>query len=166
VEKVSLANEYRSMGLRLGTCLEILSLTRNQFYYEPTGKKPGKATTKQTFFIDPKTKKGEMKDNEEVVNEIVKIKQDHDQADYYKLICVALCLKGYFINHKKVFRLMQEQGLLLEKVKSTGKTYVKYKRAAPNKPLEILEMDIKYIWVSGRRKYVYNPEIIDPPIQK
>ncbi|MBK7636856.1 MAG: transposase family protein [Saprospiraceae bacterium] len=72
-----------------------------------------------------------------------------------------MCLKGYYINHKKVFRLMREHDLLLKKAKSTGKDYVKHRRIVPTKPLEILEMDIKYIWIKQSRKYAYVLTIID-----
>jgi transposase InsO family protein len=142
-------------------CLEIIGITKNQFYHKSNGKKPGKRATSETKFIDPTTKVEQIVNNEKVVDEIIAIKQDVDQPDYYKLICVALCLKGYFINHKKVFRLMSEQGLLLNRKKVTGKKYVKYKRALPLKPLEILEMDIKYVWVSGSKKYAYVLTILD-----
>ena len=116
-----------------------MGITKHQFYHKPNGKKPGKRSTSETKIIDPTTNEEQMVNNDKIVDEIIAIKQDTDQADYYKLICVALCLKAYFINHKKVFRLMREQGLLLKRKKLTGKTYVKYKRAVPLKPLEILE---------------------------
>ncbi len=60
-----------------------------------------------------------------------------------------------------MFRLMREHDLLLKKAKSTGKDYVKHRRIVPTKPLEILEMDIKYIWIKQSRKYAYVLTIID-----
>jgi transposase InsO family protein len=161
MEKISLVNEYRFRGLQFVKCLEIVGITKHQFYHKPNGKKSGKRATSETKFIDSTTNEEQMVNNEKVLDEIIAIKQDTDQPDYYKLICVALCLKGYFINHKKVFRLMREQGLLLKRIKLTGKRYVKYKRAVPLKPLEILEMDIKYVWVSGSKKYAYVLTILD-----
>lgn len=161
MEKTSLVIDYRGQGLPFKICLSVTGLTRSQFYYKEKGVKTGKPETATTMRKDVKT--GEVIDvsNEKVVEQISNIKQDPDQPDYYKLICVALCLKGYYINHKKVYRLMFQHSLLEKKKKQTGKTYVKHRRVVPTRPLEIIEMDIKYIWISDTRKYAFVLTIID-----
>jgi putative transposase len=161
VEKTSLVVEYRSQGLAFKYCLSITGLSRGQFYYKEKGAKPGKAESTTTKRKEPKTQVISEVSNEVVVEQISKIKQDPDQPDYYKLICVALCLDGYYINHKKVYRLMRQHLLLEKKIRQTGKTYVKHRRVVPVKPLEIIEMDIKYIWISDTRKYAFVLTIID-----
>lgn len=89
------------------------------------------------------------------------IKVDPDHSNYYRLITKTLCLQGYYINHKKVYRLMYENVMLEPKNKATGKKYVKYRRVAPSGPLEVLEMDIKYVWVYETRKYAFILTVID-----
>lgn len=161
MEKASLVSEYRCKGLKFGDCLSILNITRNQYHYHLKGVKPGKPPTKTTNWLNPKTGLEEQVENAKVVEEICDLKSDDDQADYYKLICVALCLKGYFINHKKVYRLMREHDLLQKKLRRPGKEFVKHRRVVPTKPLEIIEMDIKYIWIHESRKYAFVLTILD-----
>ena len=52
--------------------------------------------------------------------------------------------------------------ILLEKPrKRTGREFVKYRRVAPHKPLEVIEMDIKYVWIYSVRKYAFILTVID-----
>ena len=138
-----------------------MGLSSNQYYYTPTGNKPGRKASSVT------SKKRHLDDeilevpNEEVVNRIIEIKLDPDHANYYRLITKTLCLEGYYINHKKVYRLMYEYVLLEDKNKPTGKKYVHYRRVAPASPLEVLEMDIKYVWVYEKSKYAFILTVID-----
>ena len=161
MEKVALVAEYRSKGLRFQVCLDIVGLTRNQYYYKPTGEKSGKRPTTTTKYKDPQSKKITDVKNEVVVDKIIRIKQDVDSEKYYKLICVKLCLLGYYINHKKVYRLMSEYSLLEEVKKKGSKQYVKHRRVVPIRPLQVIEMDIKYIWINRSRKYAFVLTIID-----
>jgi transposase InsO family protein len=96
-----------------------------------------------------------------VVQKIIDIKLNPDQANWYRMICVTLQILGYYINHKKVYRLMREYLLLEKPRKRTGRDFVKYRRVAPHKPLEVIEMDIKYVWIYGSRKYAFILTVID-----
>ncbi len=100
-------------------------------------------------------------DNADVVKKVVEIKLNPDLPNWYKLITRTLQIEGYYINHKKVYRLMFEYILLEEKRKRSGKNFVKFRRVAPHKPLEVIEMDIKYVWIYGVRKYAYILTVID-----
>jgi len=93
-------------GLIRDTCLRILNLSKNQFYYKSTGQKPRRRASKTTTYRDPETLEISEVNNEEVVQRIVEIKLDPDHANHYRLIGLGLCLLGFFINHKKVYRLM------------------------------------------------------------
>jgi len=68
---------------------------------------------------------------------------------------------GYFINHKKVNRLMFWHNMLKEYHKLSGKTYVTYRVVAPEGTLLLLEMDIKYVWVASDRRHAYILTVID-----
>lgn len=158
---VRLVQAYMSLGLKRDTCLKITGLTRHQLYYVSKGTKPGRSPTETTQWRDPSTLITYKVENEEVIQKIVEIKLNPDQANWYRLITTTLQIRGYYINHKKVYRLMSEYLLLERPRKRTGREFVKYRRVAPLKPLEIIEMDIKYVWIYGTRKYAFILTVID-----
>ncbi|MFK7808519.1 MAG: transposase [Saprospiraceae bacterium] len=142
-------------------CLYITGLTKNQFYYVQKGTKPGRSPSDVTPWRDPSTLTTYGVDNADVVQKIVDIKLNPDKANWYRMITVTLQILGYYINHKKVYRLMCEYILLEKPRKRTGREFVKYRRVAPHKPLEVIEMDIKYVWIYGTRKYAFILTVID-----
>lgn len=73
----------------------------------------------------------------------------------------ALKIREFIINKKKVYRLMSENNLIGKKYRFIEKTYAKYRKVFPKKPLEVLEMDIKFVWVEQARKHAYILTIID-----
>lgn len=99
--------------------------------------------------------------NPEVVEEIKLIQSDPDTDYGYRKMYFALMMLGYYINHKKVYRLMQESGLLKERYKRIEKTFAKYRIVIPEGPLEVLEMDIKLVWVVQDRRHAYALTVID-----
>jgi transposase InsO family protein len=76
-------------------------------------------------------------------------------------MCAALCLLGYIINHKKVYRLMSEYHLLHARSRKAKRNYVKHRRVNPSGPLEVLEMDIKYQWVEEHCRYAFILTVLD-----
>ena len=150
-----------SQGLKRDICLAITRLSKDQFYYIQTGVKPGRRPSDVTIWRDPDTMIQYEVDNADVVQKVVEIKLNPDMPNWYKLITRTLQIGGYYINHKKVYRLMLEYILLEEKRKRSGRNFVKYRRVAPHKPLEVIEMDIKYVWVYEVRKYAYILTVID-----
>lgn len=152
---------YNSEGMKVSKCLEIVGLTKNQYYYPQTGQKPGRRPSKTTEYKDHKTGEVIHICNTEVVERIVKLKLNPDHANHYRLLTKTLCLQGFYINHKKVYRLMYEHLILEDRQKRVKKKYVDYWRAVPTQPLEILEMDIKYVWVHEKRRYAFILTVID-----
>lgn len=100
-------------------------------------------------------------DNIQVVEQIKTMQSDPDTDYGYRKMYYSLMQEGYFINHKKVNRLMKEHGLLKQRYKRTGKSYAKYRIVIPENPLEVLEMDIKYVWVVQARHHAFVLTIID-----
>lgn len=150
-----------SQGLKRDVCLAITRLTKDQFYYIQTGVKPGRRPSDTTIWRDPDTMIQYEVDNADVVQKVVEIKLNPDMPNWYKLITRTLQIGGYYINHKKVYRLMLEYILLETRRKRSGRNFVKYRRVAPHKPLEVIEMDIKYVWIYGVRKYAFILTVID-----
>jgi len=150
-----------NQGLSRDKCLDIAGLTKNQFYYEDKGSKPGRAVSQMTPWRDPSTLINYKVDNRDVVQKIVEIKLDPDHTNWYRMITRTLQIIGYYINHKKVYRLMKEYVLLELSRKRTGRDFVKFRRVNPDGPLRIIEMDIKYVWVYEVNKYVFILTAID-----
>lgn len=133
-------------------------MTKHQFYYQPRKERTSPSST-FTLKVDPGGV--EAVSNEEITEKIKHL-QTYPEFDYgYKKFCTHLKLEGYIINHKKVYRLMKEKVLLKEKPIKQEKVYVKYRKVLPTKPLEVLEMDIKFVWVEEHRRHVYILTVID-----
>jgi putative transposase len=148
-------------GLKRSICLEILGLTRHQLYYKPNGRRVGVANSVTTKKLIDNKGNIEWVHEDTIVKEIITIKENPDLGNWYRLICAQLNFLGYYINHKKVYRIMFDYSLLEPKVKRGERNYVKYRRVCPNKPLQILEIDIKYVWINGTKKYAFVMTIID-----
>jgi putative transposase len=99
--------------------------------------------------------------NEEVVDDIKDIAADPDLDYGYHRMTFALMQLGYLINHKKVYRLMDEHDLLKEKCKRPKRSVVKYRKVLPTEPLQVLEMDIKFVWVEEHRRHAFILTVID-----
>jgi len=136
-----------------------LGLSRHQYYYKAKGNLPGKKPTQTTKrLLD-----GQIIEvtNEEVIRQIEQIKSDPDTNYGYRKMCFALMILGYYINHKKVFRLMKEKQMLSYRYKRKDKNYAQYRIVIPEAPLQVLEMDIKYVWVVQNRSHAYILTVID-----
>lgn len=83
------------------------------------------------------------------------------QSHWYNLIWRRLRVLGYYINHKKVYRLMCDYHLLSQARKKKGRKFVQFRRVLPEGPLRVLEMDIQYIWVKGLARYCYVMTVLD-----
>ncbi|WMJ75660.1 IS3 family transposase [Cytophagaceae bacterium ABcell3] len=146
-------------GLTRDRVLEILQLTRHQFYYIPKAGRRGRKKSSVVFRrVDDEHTECT---NEDVVAEISRIQLDPDTDYGYRKMTIQLMLLGFVINHKKVYRLMKKALLLKARQKATGKTYIKYRIVTPEGPLEVLEMDIKQVWITRERRYAYILTIID-----
>jgi putative transposase len=135
------------------------SLTRSVYYYQVKGGKPGRVVSITTCMKD-----GRIVSNEAVVEEIKKMFQFDEFANFgYEYTTVELQYLNYIINHKKVYRLMKESNLLLNKtITTTGpRTFIKFRTVEAAYPMEYLCMDIKYIWVDGEKRNYYLLTILD-----
>ena len=56
---------------------------------------------------------------------------------------------------------MKENLLLKDVIKKAQRTFVKYRKVLPAKPLQIIEMDIKFVWVEQYRRHAFVLTIID-----
>ena len=136
--------------------LSIAGVSKHQYYYKPTGGKPGRKPSSYTSNV-----KGEMVSNNDIVMEIEEIKKDTTTDYGYTKMTYELRTEGYIINEKKTYRLMKENNMLKAKPVKSEKTFVKYRKVLPKNPLEVLEMDIKFVWVEQHQKHAYVLTVID-----
>lgn len=99
--------------------------------------------------------------NAAVIANVVKLLKDPDVTYGYRSMTNALQLHGWFINHKKVYRLMKAKRLLRPKPPKEVRNYVKYRILAPETPLCLLEQDIKQVWIEEKGRYAYILTVID-----
>jgi len=154
-----LVRKYMGLGMSRDKCLAICQLSKHAFYYKSTGKKPGKAVSQTT----KQWKDGVWKEvkNECVIDEMHRIISKIGEMYGCYRMYGALQLEGYMINRKKVYRLMKEAKLLRKVVKSKGRKYVHYRIVTPSEPLEVIEMDIKQVWIAGQNRCAYILTILD-----
>lgn len=148
---------YMGQGLKRDMALTICNITKHQFYYQPiSGRKAGRTPSGQTSLGD------HLVDNTRVVELIKEVQSNQDTNYGYRKMYYQLMLLGFKINHKKVYRLMKEACLLKEKIKpGSEKQYVRYRTVTPTRPLHVLEMDIKMVWLVEHRRHAYILNIID-----
>jgi putative transposase len=130
----------------------------SSYYYKPSHKRKGIAPSTTTTKKD-----GTIVSNIKVVDEIKKIVSGEFVCYGYQNVTAALKGLEYIINHKKVYRLMDENELLLGKIiRSHGKReWVKLRKITATRPMEYLCWDIKYIWVKGERRNYYMLSLMD-----
>lgn len=151
---------YIFQGLKRGVAFRIAGVSRHQYYYKKKKTKQGRGCSATTFFINDDGQKIEVL-NDVVKQEMKQVHQDPDTDYGYQKMKTSLQIKGYHINHKKVYRLMNEAQLLKEKHQKLAKTRVKYRKVFPSQPFEVLEMDIKFVWVEEYKMHCYVLTTID-----
>ncbi|OAB28257.1 integrase [Flavobacterium fryxellicola] len=83
----------------------------------------------------------------------------------YRLMTSYLQREGYLINHKKLYRIMREEGLLKLENRinrsGSGRKFVKYRKVITVRPFQCIEMGIKMVWIPSVGKNAYLLSIID-----
>ena len=145
-------------SVALNLLCEWAGIARSSFYYKTRNGKRGIKPSTHTLIGDQG-----VVENELVVEQIRAILSlDYCIYGYHKMTDELRDME-YQINDKKVYRLMKEHYLLSGKrIKTQGKrTFVKYRRIEAKRPMEHLCLDIKYVWVTGEKRWYYQLAIID-----
>ena len=140
------------------TLLSWISLPAGVYYYKNRDGKRGAKPSTHTFKLD-----GSMVENQVVVEEIKDILSQEFCCYGYENITQELRKQKYYINEKKVYRLMNEQNLLLGKViRTSGKRkFVQHRKIQASYPMEYLCLDIKYVYVHADKRNYYLLTILD-----
>ena len=138
----------------------MVGIVHSSYYRKPSpgvkGNKPSKYTHHQA--------KGWVSEKE-VIRSIKDI-LSHEFIDCgYRLMTSYLNRDGYQINHKKLYRIMKDEGLLKLENRinrsGSGRKFVKFRKVNTSRPFECLEMDIKMVWIPSVGKNAYLLSIID-----
>jgi putative transposase len=150
---------YIAQGLTRDKVLKVLKISKHQYYHRPQSGRRGR---KRSTVTHRYTDQGLVScSNKEVLVEIKEVQKDPDTNYGHRKMTIQLMILGFVINHKKVYRLMKTAQLLKAKQKGSDKEYVKFRTVNPTAPLEVLEMDIKQVWIVKDRRYAYILNIID-----
>jgi putative transposase len=143
----------------------MVGIVSSSYYRTPSLGKKGNKPSEFTF----NTSKGWV-DQEEVVKSIKDV-LSHEFIDCgYRIMSAYLKKDGYLINHKKLYRIMKEEGLL--KIENridrsgSGRKFVKFRKVKTSRPFECLEMDIKMVWIPSCGKNAYLLSVIDVHTRK
>jgi putative transposase len=135
-----------------------LKVPHSVYYYSPKEGKPGAKPSTHTRMKD-----GTSVPNSRVV-EAIKTELNQEFVCYgYQNMTAILRDQNFIINHKKVYRLMDESHLLLGKViRTSGKReFVKFRKIKADYPMQYLCLDIKYFPVAGEQRYYYLLSVMD-----
>ncbi len=147
---------YNSQGLKRDVALQIVGVSKHQYYYTSKKTKQGMKTSTTTSKDD-----GTEVENKEIVLKIKELNRDQCTQYGYQKTSRWLQQEGFFINKKKVYRLMKSHQLLQEKRPRSKRVYAKYRKVLPEAPLHLLEMDIKMTWIESVKKHAYTLTLID-----
>ena len=140
------------------TLLSWIDMPGSVYYYKSRNGKRGAKPSTHTFKLD-----GSMVENQEVIQEIKDILSQEFCCYGYENVTEELRNQEYYINEKKVYRLMNEQNLLLGKViRTSGKRkFVQHRKIQASYPMEYLCLDIKYVYVHADKRNYYLLTILD-----
>lgn len=140
------------------TLLSWIDMPGSVYYYKSRNGKRGAKPSTHTFKLD-----GSMVENQVVVEEIKDILSQEFCCYGYENVTEELRKQEYHINEKKVYRLMNEQNLLLGKViRTSGKRkFVQHRKIQASYPMEYLCLDIKYVYVHADKRNYYLLTILD-----
>jgi putative transposase len=123
------------------------SLGSSSYYYKASGLTRGIRPSTQSVNVD-----GKFFENIVVVQDIEQTLTQEFCCYGYRNMTGELREKGWIINHKKVYRLMKEYRLLYGnriRPEPFKRNFIRFRSLQPDRPLQYLSMDIKYVHVHG-----------------
>jgi putative transposase len=134
-------------------------LGSSSFYYKPTGGRKGIKPSTHSVNQD-----GEFFENAVVVKDIEKTLAQEFCCYGYRNMTGELNELGWIINHKKVYRLMKECRLLYGgriRPEPFKRNFIRFRSIQPQRPLQYLSMDIKYVHIHGTGRNALLLTVID-----
>lgn len=142
--------------------LQYSGLSASSYYHQNSTKQPLKKGIKPSEYTLKYN--GNKVPNSKVVAEVkTLLKQEFVDYGYLKVTYYLQDELGYHINHKKVYRLMQQHKLLyqLKKQRIGTKQWVQKLVPEPSAAFSYWEFDIKFMYIHGTGKMVPLLSVID-----
>jgi len=147
----------RSVPVR--SLLKWAELAPSSFYYKRSGARKGIKPSTHSLTVH-----GERMENQVVVVQMEVVLRQEFCCYGYKNMTAELRELGWIINHKKVYRLMKEARLLYgARIRPTPfkRNFIRFRSLKPERPLQYLAMDIKYVYIHGTGRNVLLLTVID-----
>lgn len=139
----------------LGWC----GISASGYYYKRTNRPRGRRPTTHSVNAD-----GELFENDVVLKDIEATLQQEFCCYGYQNMTGELKDLRWIINHKKVYRLMKEHHLLYgARIRPAPfkRNFIRFRSLQPQRPLQYLSMDIKYVHVHGTGRNALLLTVID-----
>jgi len=156
-----IASNFIKEGYPKKLVLEVLGIARSSYYYRPVSNKGKKGRPKSTNTL---TRDGTLVSNKQVIKDIEEILTgEFVDYGYLKVTHWLRQEKGYIVNPKKIYRLMNEQGLLNKfvRTKRSKRNWVKQLLPDTKEAFDYMEFDIKYLYVAGQNRNALLLTVID-----
>lgn len=156
--KRQVMNKFLNKGYSAGLLLRLLELPRSTYYYKPGSNPPGRKSSQFTALSS-----GELVSNQTVITQMRDLLGE-EFVDYgYRKVTEWLKWRHqYVINHKKVLRLMRMHGLMLPTQHDReAQERITEKVPQPSGPREVIELDIKHIYIHALNKHALILNFID-----
>ena len=140
------------------TLLDWIDLPSSVYYYKNKDSRTCVRASTHTLKLD-----GTLVADQVVIEKIKAILSQEFYCYGYENVPTELRKEAYHINKKKVYRLMDEQNLLLGKViRTSGKRqFVRHRKIAATYLIEYLCLDIKYVYVHADHRNYYLLTVLD-----
>ncbi len=152
-------NKYVQLGLSTFRAFELAKMPRSTYYYKPKAGRKGRHPSTHTPLVN-----GDLVTNEQVVELIETICLDPFLDYGADRMCMELNNRGFIINKKKVYRLMKEHNMLYPKRANSAaqaRKRVDSNSPKPTFPFQVIELDIKYVYIHGLQRNAYLLTVID-----
>jgi transposase InsO family protein len=151
---------YSKYKLSKAEIINMVGMVSSSYYRTPSEGKKGNKPSKYTSHSE----KGLV--TQDIVLESINKILAHPFIDCgYRLMTAYLKRDGYTINHKKLYRIMKEAGLLKLENRidrsGSGRKFVQFRKVKTTKPFDCLEMDIKIVCIPSAGKNAYLLSVID-----
>jgi putative transposase len=150
---------YSLRSISVRSLLKWAGLAASSFYYKRSDRPKGIRPTTHSVNVH-----GELVENKMVVQQIEKVLLQEFCCYGYKNMTAELRGIGWIINHKKVYRLMKESKLLYgARIRPIPfkRDFIRFRSLKPERPLQYLSMDIKYVYIHGTGRNVLLLTVID-----
>ncbi|MGB9887966.1 MAG: DDE-type integrase/transposase/recombinase, partial [Moorellales bacterium] len=171
-DKVEIVDRWTEQGYSVSLVCDFVGLAPSTYYaVQARRNRPdsaGKTKTKANRGGRPQsncclTRQGEVVPDEQVKEWLCEIiSGDGFPYGYRKLTAVPKQEYGLIVNHKKVYRLCKELGILLpQRKKNFSRPRQLARREDVSGPNQLWQMDVKYGYIAGTEQFFFQLSLID-----